>query len=513
MSLHQRLKYLEKQVRSRAPTTDYTKYQADPVGYCHDILQVRLTPQQERIARLLLTPPYRVLVRAAHSVGKSFLAACLTNWLYDCFPIDSCVLSTAPTHRQVVDILWKEVRSLRKHDPESFVGPKIPRLQSDPKHYATGFSTSEPEKFQGIHHSHGLLVFDEAVGLDPWVWEAATSMFTTGWFWLAIYNPTDVSSQCYAVEHEALTRNTWHVVDLPAITHPNIVAELANEEPPFPAAIRLQWLQDRFAEWTTPLAANDSPLITDLEWRDKWLRPGPIAEARLLARWPTLAINSVFSELAWRIAETLELEDTGPLQLGVDVARFGDDWTAFHIRKGGVSVMHESYNGWSLIQTSARAKSLVEEYGQKYGIPPRQVVIAIDDAGVGGGVTDILKHEAYNVVAVNGAGKAKDPLNYPNCRSNAWFSLATQMDEKQISLAKLPVAVRDELRRQAMAPTFRLDAQGRRVIEPKADTKKRLKRSPDDLDAMILAFYNVTPLDWSMVKPIENTKPNYKRVF
>ncbi len=39
-----------------------------------------------------------------------------------------------------------------------------------------------------------------------------------------------------------------------------------------------------------------------------------------------------------------------------------------------------------------------------------------------------------------------------------------------------------------MAPTWKLDSQGRRVVEPKQDTKKRLKRSPDDMDALNLAY-------------------------
>ena len=37
-------------------------------------------------------------------------------------------------------------------------------------------------------------------------------------------------------------------------------------------------------------------------------------------------------------------------------------------------------------------------------------------------------------------------------------------------------------------PTWKLDSQGRRVMESKDDTKKRLKRSPDDMDAANLAY-------------------------
>jgi hypothetical protein len=40
-----------------------------------------------------------------------------------------------------------------------------------------------------------------------------------------------------------------------------------------------------------------------------------------------------------------------------------------------------------------------------------------------------------------------------------------------------------------MAPTWKLDAEGRRVVEPKDKIKERLGRSPDGLDALNLAYY------------------------
>jgi hypothetical protein len=57
-----------------------------------------------------------------------------------------------------------------------------------------------------------------------------------------------------------------------------------------------------------------------------------------------------------------------------------------------------------------------------------------------------------------------------------------------LDLSRLSVASLSLLRRQVIAPTYRLDSQGRRVVEAKADTKRRLGRSPDDADALNLAF-------------------------
>ena len=44
-----------------------------------------------------------------------------------------------------------------------------------------------------------------------------------------------------------------------------------------------------------------------------------------------------------------------------------------------------------------------------------------------------------------------------------------------------------------MTPTWKVNSQGQRAVEPKADTKRRLGRSPDDMDALNLAYAYVPP--------------------
>jgi hypothetical protein len=83
---------------------------------------------------------------------------------------------------------------------------------------------------------------------------------------------------------------------------------------------------------------------------------------------------------------------------------------------------------------------------------------------------------------------------YPNKRSEAWFAVAELADEGKIDLSRLTSTAQNLLRRQVMAPTWKLDAQGRRVVEPKADTKKRIGRSPDDADTLNLLYANPSGL-------------------
>lgn len=459
-----------------------SRYAFDPVAYSEEVLGVSWWAKQQQIAELLLTPPYRVLVKASHSVGKTFLGGGLVNWWFDSFD-PSITLTTAPTDRQVQDLLWKEVRGQRGRRG-GFPGPRVSRLETSPEHFAHGFTAKDGDAFQGHHSEHTLIVFDEAVGVSPIFWEAAESMFAgEGHGWLAIFNPTDTSSQAYL---EELTGN-WHVVSLSALEHPNIAAELAGLPAPYPSAARLGWLQGLLDKWTSP---TQNPKRTDIEWppgSGNWLRPGPLAEARLLGRWPSQATNGVWSDAAWQEAELTVLPEPDEMpEIGCDVARFGDDFTSIHGRRGPCSLHHESTNGWSTTETAGRLKLVANELGRRCGIDGHQIPIKIDDDGVGGGVTD--QANGYNFLPVSAASKPIDTEGYPNRRSELWFTVAERANEGLLDVSRLEPETRRELRRQAMAPTWKLDSQGRRVVEPKDDTKKRLKRSPDDMDALNLSY-------------------------
>src|SRR5262245_644422 len=190
------------------------KFARDPIGYAQHILGVTWWAKQEQIAQSLLKPPYRTLVKACHKVGKTMIGGGLVNWWFDSFD-PGLVLTTAPTARQVKDLLWKEVR-VQRRGRGGFVGPKMPRLESSPAHYAHGFTARDGDSFQGSHSPHTLFIFDEAVGVGSVFWETAESMFSgEGHAWLAIFNPTDTSSQAYAEE----LSGGWHVISMSVLEH------------------------------------------------------------------------------------------------------------------------------------------------------------------------------------------------------------------------------------------------------------------------------------------------------
>lgn len=169
-----------------------------------------------------------------------------------------------------------------------------------------------------------------------------------------------------------------------------------------------------------------------------------------------------------------EVDDEGAIEVGVDVARLGGDRTVFVKRKGLKEIERASY---TKKRTTEVCDLLVNFIGAD-----KDVLIKIDDTGVGGGVTDEMIAKGYNVVPINFGAKASNPDKYPNLISEAWFYLQSIIDQISITNDK-------DLLVELSNREWKMDSKGRRGVENKDDYKKRGFRSPDLADATILCFY------------------------
>jgi len=169
-----------------------------------------------------------------------------------------------------------------------------------------------------------------------------------------------------------------------------------------------------------------------------------------------------------------EVDDEGAIEVGVDVARLGGDRTVFVKRKGLKEIGRASF---TKKRTTEVCDLLVNFIGAD-----KDVLIKIDDTGVGGGVTDEMIARGYNVIPINFGAKASNPDKYPNLISEAWFYLQSIIDQISITNDK-------DLLVELSNREWKMDNKGRRGVESKDDYKKRGFRSPDLADATILCFY------------------------
>lgn len=152
-----------------------------------------------------------------------------------------------------------------------------------------------------------------------------------------------------------------------------------------------------------------------------------------------------------------EVDDEGAIEVGVDVARLGGDRTVFVKRKGLKEIGRASF---IKKRTTEVCDLLVNFIGAD-----KDVLIKIDDTGVGGGVTDEMIARGYNVIPINFGAKASNPDKYPNLISEAWFYLQSIID--QISIANDKDLLVELSNRE-----WKMDSKGRRGVESKDDYKK-----------------------------------------
>jgi phage terminase large subunit len=183
--------------------------------------------------------------------------------------------------------------------------------------------------------------------------------------------------------------------------------------------------------------------------------------------------RAVMSRAAIRGAMDRDIKAEGAIEIGVDVARFGDDLTVMYKRHGLKVMEKREFTGQD---TQRTAKDVWDLAGRD-----PNVQIKIDDTGVGGGVTDRVIELGGNAVPVNFGGSPKDGDKYTSTADEMWFTFP--MDEADIPNDAV-------LMGQLSGRLYDYDAKGRKKIESKKDFKKRTGKSPDHADALLLCFYD-----------------------
>lgn len=490
-----------KQLSEQGQQQNLSRYQNSPQRYAQDVLGATLTPDQHAILQSVVDNRY-TLVKASHAVGKTFVAGVASSWWYDCWARHIAYI-TAPTWPQALGLTFKQLKSLRRAKQLSGIILETGMIKDADKlregdHYVRALNAEKGEGFQGEHSAPILIVIEEGVGVPKYIWDAAGGLMThPDCRLLVIGNPTDEATQ-FGIASESAN---YHTMSISALDHPNITAELNGQLPPFPDAVRLLWLYEML---TTECETSDK-LIEDafefvslsqiknvLEGRPCDLSessiymPTAYFQGRVLGEFPTQADQQVIPKAWLRSQGQQTPSDKDAPELGVDVARFGDDRTTIIGRIGPCAVSAKELRKMDNVEVKAAIKDAAREIcGLQW--KPKLIKIKIDvTGGLGTGPHDELLHEGYNMVAVNSSSKANDTEQYKNKRSELWFDTRNRAREKRLDLSQLPMTVKSKLERELSAPSYK--SPGQKEVEDKAKMKKRLGYSPDLADGFNLAF-------------------------
>ena len=266
---------------------------------------------------------------------------------------------------------------------------------------------------------------------------------------------------------------------------------------PEPVEVDGEWIQPKSRTFI-PARVQDNPkLMASGYIAQLQALPEPLRSKMLYGDFKAGAEDNAYQVIptAWVDAamdrwSKREEPSTPADALGVDVARGGKDATCFATRKGNWFGRVVSVPG---VQTpdgqSVAALAVLHA--------KNNCMVTVDIVGVGSSAFDFLSSSGnIRVRPFNGAEKAigsdkSGQLEFVNRRAEAYWKMREMLDPSSGMDVCLPVD--PELKADLCAPLWKMTARGVQ-IESKEDLAKRIGRSPDKGDAVIMAALMVPPV-------------------
>lgn len=451
--------------------------------FIEEDLGFRLWPSQRAIADAV-DDYSRVAVRSCHAAGKSAVSARIALAFLMTRP-HSIVITTAPTARQVQNILWRYIRTAAAAAKIKLPGRSLQtRYEIAPDWYALGFKGDDnnSDAMQGFHASDLMVIADESAGIAESVFDGMEAILTgRGARLLLIGNPTSMAGTFREAFHASASR--YHRIrisayDTPNFTHFGVTRDdmlsgvwqrkVAGQAMPFPALVDPAWVEHQIATH-----GASSPYVV----------------SRIDAEFPDDGGNTLIPLAHIERCEgfSQELDDGAAARWygGVDVARFGEDETVLCLRRGQIEEAMIAWSGASLMETVGRITAEIEQRG----IARKAIELRVDVVGIGAGVADRLKELGYPVVEVNVGAASSDKEKWRNLRHELWWQLRERYREGRIAPAASRDGFDDVMKGQLSDVRFTYESTYTHpVIEQKADAKKRGVKSPDRAEAQMLAF-------------------------
>jgi hypothetical protein len=162
-------------------------------------------------------------------------------------------------------------------------------------------------------------------------------------------------------------------------------------------------------------------------------------------------------------------DQTAPIIIGVDPARFGADATVIAVRQGRDIVRIDRHRGDDTMTVVGHIIEAIEEF--------KPALVVIDEGGLGAGIVDRLKEQRYKIKGVNFGNKSSNPIMYGNKRAEMWGKMKDWLRSASIPKDRF-------LKTDLVSPMIKPDSKGTIFLESKKDMKARGLASPDAADAI-----------------------------
>ena len=400
----------------------------------------------------------QMAVSSGRGIGKSALVSWITCWMVST-RIGSTTIISANSESQLRSITWAEITkwlamSINSHwfeisatrvMPAKWLTELVERdLKKGTRYWGVEgrlWSAENPDAYAGVHNFDGVMViFDEASGIDDAIWAVTAGFFTENTphrFWLSFSNPrrnTGYFYECFNAK-----RAFWNtkIVDARDVegTDKAVYQRIIDEYGPDSSQAHVE-VYGMF-----PNAGDDqfisSSLVDDAMAREQYQ------------------------------------DDSAPIIIGVDPARFGADATVIAIRQGRDIVRIDRHRGDDTMTVVGHIIEAINEF--------KPTLVVIDEGGLGAGIVDRLKEQRYKVKGVNFGNKSSKPIMYGNKRAEMWGTMREWLKTASIPNDKF-------LKTDLISPMMKPDSRGTIFLESKKDMKARGLASPDAADAICVTF-------------------------
>ena len=453
---------------NKAILQKFRDWRQDAVLFVNEVLlinkpHIKISTQQLEFLRTL---PHekRISIRSGHGTGKDASASWAILWFL-ATRVYAKVVCTAPTARQLNDILWSEISKWARESAiqDDFViqSDKIFNKGAPKEWWARAVSPSvkadpadQAETLAGFHGDHLLIIVDEASGVeDPVFIPIEGALTQEDNRVILIGNPTKNKGYFYDTQFHVVIKKSWCKLHWDSRDSENVKADY-------------------------PIYMANKYGIDSNVFRIRVAGEPPLEDARTL-------IPLYWAEQC--IGKEVETTDEEPIYLGVDVARFGEDRSVVLPRHGMKILPWLSFQG---MNTITLAGHILQTYDEVFAEG-----CAVDVIGVGAGTADYLRKQRMpGLFDINVSWASSDPIKYALLRDELWWRVREKCMYGYYSFpdVKVPgevLTMGQELANELSSPYYEFNRNGAVKVEGKKEMKKRGVASPNIADALCLTEY------------------------
>ena len=401
--------------------------------------------------------PRRISISSGHGIGKSSITSMILIWYLFTHHLAQ-IACTAPTSRQLFDVLWKEVGIWISRLP-SFWQTKFEwqstyiRITENPAAWFASAKTAKKdstEALAGVHGQHVAILCDEASGVPTEVFNTMEGSLTErDVLVLLISNPTRNAGYFYDSHHK--------------MSHRFQTLQFSSLDSPLP--------KDDYAKGIIEQHGVNSD-----EYRIRVLGEFPKEDAVDDLGYAPLIPRESIRQIS---ASPTNQDFVGTVVMGVDPAGEGNDETRWVIRddfKARCVATEKVSNAKGI---AAKTRTLMQIFKVK------EENVWVDSFGVGAEAAMEIAKGGVDINALNVGDACKDEADrnlYINRRAQNYF----RMRKWLISGAELVYDKQWEA--ESIAIKYRRNEKGKIQIMSKKDMRREGYPSPNLMDALMLTF-------------------------